>query len=126
MFMLLQMKAGKSFQGFVSSSYLGEVVPSTNTSNPKLMLEKVCVIYEVLSQSKKGEQVVMDIMTKFYTNSLVTNGILTFDKEDVLFSRAVDEGDELLTGYRDAIEAMRLHKINIQKASSVSEIRGHN
>ena len=114
MLVLIQLKPKCSFQGFISTSYIGEV-EEYRPRAPTYTLKRVCTLYEVLSQNPavKG----FDINTRYYTNFIASNGPITFSGSDVLFSRIVEPGDEILKGYEDAHAALRLSKINIQQAS---------
>ena len=113
MFVLIQLKPKASFQGFISTSYLGVFEDDGNF----LTLEKACAVYEVMVQTKQG----MNIETKFLTNSAITNGKLRFkaDDPDILFTRVVADDDEIMHGYKDAYESFRLEKIKIQKAQAL-------
>lgn len=118
MYLLCRFKQGLGAQGFLTSSYLGKEVAR---SEGVVTLEKVCAIYEVLTVAKNPEtgENEMDIGTKFYTQSQITNGQIPLNESDCLFIREVEVDDEILIGYHSTIEKFRLEKMNIQKANSV-------
>jgi hypothetical protein len=111
MTVFIQLKAKSAFQGFVSTSYIGDLVTEDDL---RLTLSKVCAVYEVLSQDKNGTHIQM----KYCTNSAISNGEVEFNKEDILFHREVDPKDEVLKGYEDSFTQFRMSKINLQKANA--------
>lgn len=110
MVVLLQLKSKSGFAGFVSTSYIGTLVKEDKEC---FRLERVCAIYEVLNQTKTGD---MNLVIKYYTNSLLSNGTIRLKQEDVLWRRDVDQEDEVLIGYRASIDGFRLDKLGIKRA----------
>lgn len=123
MLSLIQFKSKSTFQGFVSTSYIGQVV---SDDGKKIKLEKVCAVYEMLNADKRGD---VQLVIKFYTNSILSNGSPEIKEEDILMRRAIAEDEEILDGYNSAFEAFRLDKIGLKRASNVKnvpEMRGQN
>ena len=115
---LLQMRPKSAFSGFVSTSYIGNVV---SEDEKQITIDKACAVYEMLNADKRGE---VTLVIKYYTNSIITNGKLVFQKEDFFMRREIAEEDELLDGYHSAIEAFRLDKVGIKRAANMREVPG--
>lgn len=107
---LMQLKNAAASPGFLTTKYLGEVVKEKGGI---IEIKNACIVYEAINQDRFGN---MDIATKYFTSSGITNGILKLKEEDISVSREVSEDDEFLSGYREALERFRLSKLNIQKA----------
>lgn len=116
MTVLLQLRAKSAFQGFVSTSYIGNIVAEDDKS---VTIEKACAVYEMLNSDKRGD---VTLVIKYYTNSIITNGKLIFQKEDFLMRREIAEEDEILDGYHSAVEAFRLDKVGIKRAANMREV----
>lgn len=117
---LFQMKHRDSFAGFISTSYIGEIVKN---SPETITLSKVCALYEIPVQRAAADgKPYMDIESKFYSNSSLTNGEIELKNDCILLQRFVEEGDELLKGYNAAIEAMRLHRAGLSTTGKKPEL----
>jgi len=104
---LVQLKPSSAFQGFVSTSYIGELIEGSPIPDDKIHLERVCCLYEVPVPTKSG----IEIKTTFYSSYIVSNSILELSRSEVLFSRGITEGDEILVGYEEAMKALEMQKV---------------
>lgn len=103
--LLVQLKHSPAM--FVSTSYVGELI---SEASGKVQLFKVCVIHEMLFQSKEGQ---VDIRMTFYTSNLLSNGITVFNADEVMLTREVVDDDGLLKGCEEAHEAFRVSKAGL-------------
>ncbi len=102
---LVQLK--RSPQMFVSTSYVGEM---TKDEDGFIELSKVCVVHEMLFQSKEGQ---VDIRMTFYTSNLLSNGSVRFQYENINLTRELADDDDLLKGCNESHEAFRVSKAGL-------------
>jgi hypothetical protein len=113
--LLFQLRPSAASPMFLSTSYLGELV-ARDEKKGILTMRNVCIVYEGISTDKDGRG---NIGLTYYTHSFISNGVVTFKTEDMLWARDVEEGDEFLVGYKSAIEEFGLSKLRIQRATSM-------
>ena len=113
MIVLLRMKNSSAMPGFLSTSYMGEFV---RDKAGKIELKNTCLVLEMLFRDQQGNQ---DLRTNYVTNSAVSNGVLKVEASEVYAARDVDGDDEIMKGYQEAMNALRLAKANLKHASQL-------
>ena len=93
--LLVQLKANLVNQAFISVSYLGEVVSSSEES---FEMKNVAHVIEI-PQSENGQ---VNIKTQVGMSSQLSNSPIRIEWSSVLFSRNVALDDELMISYRRA------------------------
>lgn len=119
MIVLARIRQNLGAPNYLTTSYMGEMEAP---KDGKFMLSKVCMVYEELQyilDPKTGQPTGSKIDVKYLTNSLVTNGKISFNEADFIFVREIEEDDELMGGYESSLEAFRMEKAGLQKASIV-------
>lgn len=116
MLVAIRLRAKSVSQAFLTVTYIGEL--AERGPKGEWHLKNTGIVYETLEQKLNNQtrQPFVDIVTKFYTHSGVTNGTIVLRDEDVLWSREVEKDDEFLVGYNDALEAFRLEKLRLVKS----------
>lgn len=119
-FFLIRMNSQNAVPGFMTTSYLGVLEEITDEA---VILSNVCNLLEqAVSAKDKNGQPTIAINLQYSTNSMISSGELRFPKSAIAFSRDVDDADELLKGYHESFESLRLERINIKRAGHVASV----
>lgn len=122
MIVLGRIRQALASPGYLSTWYMGKII---SRKSGKIILEKVCMVFEELvyvyrqDDVERTKPVGTKIEVRYLTNSLITNGQTPYLEEDFLSIREVLPDDEVINGYNSSIEAFRLEKSNLHKASTL-------
>lgn len=103
---LVRLKSTATPQGFVSASYIGDLIQEDTHGN--LKIENTCCLYEIPVPTKTGG---VEIKVTYYSSFALSNGVFDLRPDDVQGTREVSEDDELLGGYREALNGLEKHKV---------------
>lgn len=109
---LFRLAQDKCAQQFLSTSLLGELV---SVGPDDVTLKDVCMVHEVMGVDAKRNSTVN---TVYFTNSLVSEGVLVVKNENIAFRREVSEDELIMKGYRDAFVAYRQEKAGLSKVNT--------